>query len=168
MVLANDNGPKQVILSGSTSEDVAAGLFDGTYGSADETGRLFAEAAARAAADAQLGFGTALAHGLLERDPPHADLSLLCTAARAGHQSRLPTSGIRAMMVSDCSSARREKLPVERMAAACTPITKAAPTTAETICEIRRVRLGPRPRNKATVSIMAKAVESAAMAMRTP
>ena len=34
----------EVALPGSTSEDVGAGLFDGTYGSADETGRLFAEA----------------------------------------------------------------------------------------------------------------------------
>ena len=59
-------------------------------------------------------------------------------------------------------------LPVETIAAACAPITKPAPTTAETICEISRVRLGPRARNNATVTAMAKAVESAPIARSMP
>lgn len=72
----------EVALQGSTSEDVGGGLFDGTYGSADETGGLFAAAAARASID-QVGLGTALGCELLERDPPNARLSVLCHAARA-------------------------------------------------------------------------------------
>jgi hypothetical protein len=73
----------EVALRGSTSEDVAAGLFEGRYGASDETGRLFAEAARRAVEE-QVGLGTALARSLLERDPEHAALSLLCQAGRAG------------------------------------------------------------------------------------
>jgi hypothetical protein len=70
----------EVAAQGSTSEDVGGGLFEGTYGTADETGRLFGAAAARAAADG-IGFGTALGRELLERKPPNAHLSVLCHAA---------------------------------------------------------------------------------------
>ena len=73
----------EVALQGSTSEDVGGGLFEGTYGTADETGRLFGEAAARARAEG-FGFGTALGRALLERDAPNARLSVLCHAAEAG------------------------------------------------------------------------------------
>jgi hypothetical protein len=70
----------EVALRGSTSEDVGAGLFEGRYGSADETGRLFADAAARAARDG-VGLGTALGRELADREPAHAHLSVLCLAA---------------------------------------------------------------------------------------
>jgi hypothetical protein len=73
----------EVALLGSTSEDVGEGLFDGTYGSADETGRLFAEAAARAVAEGT-GLGTALGAALLARKPPNAAASVLCAAAGKG------------------------------------------------------------------------------------
>ncbi|MDF1702254.1 MAG: hypothetical protein P1V36_13955 [Planctomycetota bacterium] len=73
----------EVALQGSTSEDVGGGLFEGTYGTADETGRLFGAASARAVAE-DVGFGTALGRELLDRDPPNAHLSVLCQAARAG------------------------------------------------------------------------------------
>ena len=73
----------EVALQGSTSEDVGGGLFEGTYGSADETGRLFAAAAARAASDT-IGLGTALGRELLSRGPPNAHLSILCRSAEAG------------------------------------------------------------------------------------
>src|SRR5438874_1937667 len=73
----------EVALRGSTSEDVAAGLFDGEYGASEETGRLFAEAAARGAVG-ETGLGAALGDALLSRSPPHAGLSLLCCARRAG------------------------------------------------------------------------------------
>jgi len=73
----------EVAMGGSTSEDVAAGLFDGAYGSADETGRLFAEAAALAET-ASCGFGTALGQVLLDRGPAYPELSILCRAAAAG------------------------------------------------------------------------------------
>lgn len=73
----------EVALQGSTSEDVGGGLFEGTYGTADETGRLFGEAAARACRES-IGLGTALGRCLLERSPPNAELSILCHAAEAG------------------------------------------------------------------------------------
>jgi hypothetical protein len=73
----------EVALHGSTSEDVAAGLFDGTYGSADETGLLFAEAAREARASGT-GLGAALGAALLRRRPRHAALSLLCRAGASG------------------------------------------------------------------------------------
>ena len=73
----------EVALHGSTSEDVGDGLFAGTYGSADETGRLFAEGAARAERS-EIGLGTALGRILLEREAPNARLSLLCESARLG------------------------------------------------------------------------------------
>jgi hypothetical protein len=72
----------EVALVGSTSEDVAAGLFDGTYGDAAETGALFAEAAARAAKD-ELGFGTALGRVLGGRVPAGDARSVLLGAAAA-------------------------------------------------------------------------------------
>jgi hypothetical protein len=71
----------EVALEGSTSEDVGAGLFEGAYGNAAETGALFAEAAA---AGARAGLGAALGDALLARSPRNADLSLLCRARRAG------------------------------------------------------------------------------------
>jgi hypothetical protein len=72
----------EVALHGSTSEDVGAGLFDGTYGSADETGLLFARAARRAVEEG-IGLGTALGRSLRDLSPPHARVSLLA-AATAG------------------------------------------------------------------------------------
>jgi hypothetical protein len=73
----------EVALLGSTSEDVGEGLFDGTYGSADETGRLFAAAAARASKDGT-GLGTALGAELRDRRPPNAPASVLCRASEKG------------------------------------------------------------------------------------
>ena len=70
----------EVALVGSTSEDVGGGLFDGTYGSAHETGALFAEAAA-CAVEQELGFGTALARLVASRNPRNPQLSILCVAA---------------------------------------------------------------------------------------
>jgi hypothetical protein len=73
----------EVALVGSTSEDVGGGLFEGTYGDAAETGRLFADAAARAVND-DVGFGTALGRLLLEAKPPEAARSVLVAAAHCG------------------------------------------------------------------------------------
>jgi hypothetical protein len=73
----------EVALHGSTSEDVGAGLFEGDYGTSEDTGRLFADAAAAAARGGK-GFGEALGDALLAASPRHADLSLLCGARRAG------------------------------------------------------------------------------------
>lgn len=71
----------EVALEGSTSEDVGAGLFEGAYGNAAETGALFAQAAA---AGARAGLGAALCDVLLAREPRNPDLSILCRARRAG------------------------------------------------------------------------------------
>jgi hypothetical protein len=69
---------------GATSEDVAAGLRDGTFGMAEETGRGLNEAFTRGL-DEQRGMGEAIAVALEACDPlPHPDLSLLLNAQRLG------------------------------------------------------------------------------------
>lgn len=73
----------EVALAGATSEDVGGGLFDGTYGSAAETGALFARAAARAARE-RTSLGAALAVELAAAQPPHAAHSLLLAAHDLG------------------------------------------------------------------------------------
>ncbi len=70
----------ELALVGGTSEDVADGLVDGSFGTAEETGALFAEAAARGAKGP--GLGRALGEILLERRAPHAATSVLAAAAR--------------------------------------------------------------------------------------
>jgi hypothetical protein len=65
---------------GGTSEDVAAGLSDGTFGMAEETGREMNAAIARGAKE-QLGAGEALANYLGERKTlPGRDASVLLAA----------------------------------------------------------------------------------------
>ncbi|MBW3554891.1 MAG: hypothetical protein KY466_15375, partial [Gemmatimonadetes bacterium] len=69
---------------GGTSEDVEAGLTDGTFGMAEETGREMNEAITRGAAE-EWGLGEALGRALEERnDLAHADRSLLLAARRQG------------------------------------------------------------------------------------
>ena len=77
-------------------------------------------------------------------------------------------SGACASIHSDCSAVKRDKLPEEKIAAICNPMTKAAPITAATICAISRVRLAPIRRNSAMVSASAAAVAIAPMAATTP
>ncbi len=69
---------------GATSEDVAAGLKDGTFGMAEETGRGMNEAFTAGMA-AGMGMGEALAVAL-DREPAlaHPELSLLLGAHRLG------------------------------------------------------------------------------------
>ncbi len=71
----------EIACVGETSEDVAAGLGEGLYGMADETGRAFAVASTRARAEG-VGLGRALGLGVLENALPHADVSLLAAAAK--------------------------------------------------------------------------------------
>jgi hypothetical protein len=67
---------------GGTSEDVAAGLSDGTFGMADETGREMNGALAAAAA-AGRGAGEGLAQALASRQPlPGGPASILVACAR--------------------------------------------------------------------------------------
>ncbi|HXM38775.1 MAG TPA: hypothetical protein VN908_08995 [Gemmatimonadales bacterium] len=69
---------------GGTSEDVAAGLSDGTFGMAEETGRDMNAALARGA-KAQQGAGEALAEHLrARRDLPGRDVSVLVACAELG------------------------------------------------------------------------------------
>ena len=70
----------EVAMHGSTSEDVAAGIFDGAYGAADETGAFFATAAETAHRQ-QIGLGTALSRQLRDAGAPQAAASLLVCAA---------------------------------------------------------------------------------------
>ena len=69
---------------GGTSEDVAAGLGDGSFGMAEETGRDMNGALARGA-KAQQGAGEALAEHLrARRDLPGRDVSVLVACAELG------------------------------------------------------------------------------------
>ena len=69
---------------GGTSEDVAAGLGDGTFGMAEETGREMNAALSRGAASGQ-GAGQALAEYLRGRkELPGRDVSVLVAAAQLG------------------------------------------------------------------------------------
>ena len=69
---------------GGTSEDVEAGLADGTFGMAEETGRDM-NLAIRRGADRGLGLGESLAEDLADRaDSLHPDLSLLLASRRLG------------------------------------------------------------------------------------
>lgn len=69
---------------GGTSEDVAAGLGDGTFGMAEETGRDM-NGAIRTAADRDQGMGEGLARFLEAlRSRPGDDVSVLLACQRAG------------------------------------------------------------------------------------
>jgi hypothetical protein len=69
---------------GGTSEDVEAGLADGSFGMAEETGRGMNEAII-AGARQGWGLGESLARDLASRDDlAHPELSLLLAAHRAG------------------------------------------------------------------------------------
>lgn len=71
----------EVALSGATSENVDETLGPGTFGMAAETG-LFLNEAIRTGAGLGLGLGQAVCRELEERQPPHAQVSVLAAAAR--------------------------------------------------------------------------------------
>lgn len=73
----------EIAALGETSEDVAAGLDDGSFGMVDETGRALAGAASEAAERGQ-GLGEVLGRRIALSEMPHRDLSLLATAHRLG------------------------------------------------------------------------------------
>lgn len=66
---------------GGTSEDVQAGLEDGSFGMVRETGDLFA-AAAKLAVDDKMGFGEGVGRLILDRQAPNADVSLFAAAVK--------------------------------------------------------------------------------------
>jgi len=68
---------------GGTSEDVQAGLRDGTFGMAEETGREMNEAFVRGQSE-QWGMGESLARTLDGKELAHPELSLLRNADQLG------------------------------------------------------------------------------------
>lgn len=74
----------ELALIGETSEDVAAGLKDGTFGMVRETGELMHEAINRSMTDTQAGLGQLLGRFLDEKEAPNRDYSLSVAAARLG------------------------------------------------------------------------------------
>jgi deoxyhypusine synthase len=77
----------EIAVAGWTSEDVDAGLGDGQFGMAEETGRMLNEAIKCGAADS-LGFGESVGRMLTELQPQYAEYSLL----HAAYQLRVPVT----------------------------------------------------------------------------
>lgn len=73
----------ELAMLGATSEDVGDTIRDGRFGMVRETAEFFA-AAATLAEQHDLGYGQALGKLILERQLPHADVSLLASATRLG------------------------------------------------------------------------------------
>ena len=71
----------EIAMVGHSSEDVGAGLDDGSWGMVHETAAMLNQGAQRAA-DAGAGYGATLGAMLAERNAPNASLSLLHTAHR--------------------------------------------------------------------------------------
>ena len=72
----------EVALAGKTSEDVAAHLDHGSFGTARETAEFIHGAIAKGHASGSVGLGQAVGEQLLAIGAPYAHLSLLATAAR--------------------------------------------------------------------------------------
>lgn len=81
----------EIAFTGRTSEDVAAGLEDGTFGMAEETGYHLNEAYIRGAAG-NLGMGESVSRIIDEMDLPFKEYSLFYCAARAGVPITVHTS----------------------------------------------------------------------------
>ncbi len=73
----------ELALIGETSEDVAAGLKDGTFGMVKETGELMHTAINRSAARPEAGLGALFGEYLEEIAAPNADISVAVAARRA-------------------------------------------------------------------------------------
>lgn len=71
----------ELALAGHTSEDVATGLADGTFGMAEETGRMMNRAAGQAARD-RVGYGATLGRMISRGRFPHKETSILACAFR--------------------------------------------------------------------------------------
>jgi hypothetical protein len=70
----------EIALIGATSEDVASGIEDGSFGMAEETGRFINETVNAS----QEGFGKALGRRMSQEKLPHRDHSVLCAAFELG------------------------------------------------------------------------------------
>ncbi len=73
----------EVAIAGATSEDVDEALGPGAFGMAEETGTGINRAIVDGVA-AGFGLGRAVADWVAAERPPHADVSVLCAAARLG------------------------------------------------------------------------------------
>ena len=69
----------EIAVAGWTSEDVDAALGSGSFGMAEETGRLINEAIRRGAAE-DCGVGESIGRALVEMNPQYADFSILHAA----------------------------------------------------------------------------------------
>jgi hypothetical protein len=78
----------EVALIGETSEDVAAGLQDGTFGMVRETAALMNQAISRVHEHADRGMGDLLAEQLTGLHAPYQEYSLLV----AGHRLSIPVT----------------------------------------------------------------------------
>jgi rfaE bifunctional protein nucleotidyltransferase chain/domain len=74
----------ELALIGETSEDVAAGLRDGTFGMVRETGALMNEAVNRVLEQPERGMGALLGESLVRAKAPHREYSLLAWAHDLG------------------------------------------------------------------------------------
>ncbi len=74
----------EIALAGKTSEDVAAHLGAGQFGTARETAEFIHGAVKKAFEAGGIGLGTGVGERLVEEDAPFAHLSILATAARCG------------------------------------------------------------------------------------
>ncbi len=73
----------ELALFGTTSEDVAANLFDGTFGMAKETGEFINNAVKRGR-EARLGLGESVGKSLLEAKAPNLSVSIVARAYQMG------------------------------------------------------------------------------------
>ncbi|MCF7811892.1 hypothetical protein K9N50_13010 [bacterium] len=73
----------EIALFGRTSEDVAEGLADGSFGMSRDTADFINYVIANPKHE-KLGYGEALGKALIENNVPYADLSLLASAYKAG------------------------------------------------------------------------------------
>ena len=74
----------EIALAGKTSEDVAAHLGGGRFGTARETAEFIHRAVLKAYSERESGLGRAVGEAILMEQAPHADSSLLAAAARLG------------------------------------------------------------------------------------
>jgi len=77
----------EIALVGATSEDVDATLGSGSFGMAEETGRIINDAITAGAKD-RIGMGEAIGRQLHQMQPPHAEKSLL----HAAYDARVPVT----------------------------------------------------------------------------
>jgi len=73
----------EVAFFGATSEDVQAGLSDGSFGMVEDTAQMFA-AVCDLAFDRKIGLGEAAGLFIEEKAAPHSRFSLFCNARRSG------------------------------------------------------------------------------------